>query len=129
MIAALLKIGMKTFYSVIACIFQSTFIIVGYINIWFLWEVVPMADKGETEQKISQINGQLEMLINDMSVPKNVRNAIVQAKEKLNSNGEYSVRISSAIYGLDSVSNDVNLPLQARTMIWSALSILESIKG
>jgi Uncharacterized protein conserved in archaea len=88
-----------------------------------------MADKGETEQKISQINGQLEMLINDMSVPKNVRNAIVQAKEKLNSNGEYSVRISSAIYGLDSVSNDVNLPLQARTMIWSALSILESIKG
>ncbi len=88
-----------------------------------------MADKGETEQKISQINGQLEMLINDMSVPKNVRNAIVQAKEKLNSNGEYSVRVSSAIYGLDSVSNDVNLPLQARTMIWSALSILESIKG
>ncbi len=88
-----------------------------------------MTGKEETEQKISQINGQLEMLINDMSVPKNVRNAIIQAKEKLNVSGEYSVRVSSAIYSLDSVSNDVNLPLQARTMIWSALSMLESIKG
>ncbi len=88
-----------------------------------------MPGNADTEQRIDQINLQLDMLINDMSVPKNVRNAVVQAKDKLNVAGEYSVRVSSAIYSLDSVSNDVNLPFQARTIIWNVLSMLESIKG
>ncbi len=87
-----------------------------------------MTDNKELEGKIKQINGQMDMLINDTSVPKNVRSAISEAKEKLNSNEEYTIRVSSAIYNLDSVSNDINLPPQARTMIWGVLSLLESIK-
>ncbi len=87
-----------------------------------------MADQAGIEEKIGQINDQIDMLLNDMSVPKNVRGMVSQAREKLNSKGDYRVRISSAIYSLDSVSNDVNLPLQARTVIWSVLSMLESIK-
>lgn len=84
-------------------------------------------DKGLND-KIQQINYQMDMLINDTSVPKNVRGVIMDAKEKLNSKDEYTIRISSAIYNLDSISNDINLPPQARTMIWSVLSMLESIK-
>lgn len=87
-----------------------------------------MVDEKDFEERIGQINEQIDILLNDMSVPKNVRSVVNQAKEKLN-NGENSiVRISSAIYNLDSVSNDVNLPLQARTVIWNVLSMLESIK-
>jgi len=84
-------------------------------------------DKGLND-KMQQINYQMDMLINDTSVPKNVRGVIMDAKEKLNSKDEYTIRISSAIYNLDSISNDINLPPQARTMIWSVLSMLESIK-
>jgi hypothetical protein len=87
-----------------------------------------MVDNQELNDKIKEINVQMDMLINDTSVPKNVRSAISDAKVKLNKDGEYTIRISSAIYNLDSVSNDINLPPQARTMIWSVLSMLESIK-
>jgi len=87
-----------------------------------------MVDKNNLEEKMSQINEQIDNLLNDMSVPKNVRSIVNQAKEKLKNEENSNVGISSAIYNLDSVSNDVNLPLQARTVIWNVLSMLESIK-
>jgi len=85
-------------------------------------------DNGEVAKTMEQINLQMDMLINDTSVPKNVRTAVTQAKTKLNEHGDYTVRVSGAIYNLDAVSNDINLPTQARTVIWSILSMLESIK-
>ncbi|MCL5093517.1 MAG: UPF0147 family protein [Candidatus Marsarchaeota archaeon] len=80
------------------------------------------------EESIKQINVQMDAILNDTSVPKNVRSVVGAAKEKLNEEGDYTVRISSAIYNLDSVSNDINLPPHARTIIWSILSMLESVK-
>ncbi|HUC38617.1 MAG TPA: UPF0147 family protein [Candidatus Acidoferrum sp.] len=87
-----------------------------------------MADEKKVAEMIVNITARMEMLMNDMSVPKNVRTAISEAKAKLNQKGEYVVRVSSAIYSIDSVSNDINLPPQARTMLWSILSMLEAIK-
>ncbi len=87
-----------------------------------------MTDGKSLDEKITRINEQMDVLLNDMSVPKNVRGIVSQAKEKLNNGEDSGVRIFSAIYNLDSVSNDINLPLQARTVIWNVLSMLESIK-
>ncbi len=81
------------------------------------------------DELIKRINDEMDSLINDMSVPKNVRNSISEAKEKLNNNGDYSIRISAATYNIDSISNDVNLQPQARTRLWNILSLLESIKN
>ncbi|MGC8648665.1 MAG: UPF0147 family protein [Candidatus Micrarchaeia archaeon] len=77
---------------------------------------------------IDSITKDMEKLIADMSVPKNVRSAISEAKTKLNSNGEYNVRIADAIYSIDAVSTDINLSPQARTSIWGLLTKLEAIK-
>lgn len=77
---------------------------------------------------IKQINMHIDMLANDTSVPKNVRTAINEAKNKLNAEGAYTIRIAGAIYSIDSISNDINLPTQARTVVWNILSLLESIK-
>ncbi len=88
-----------------------------------------MKSDDEINAAIEQAMKQMDMLINDTSVPKNVRSVITQARNELNSKNEYVVRVSSAIYNLDEVSNDINLPQQARTMIWSILSQLESIKS
>ncbi len=77
---------------------------------------------------IAQVNKQIDAITSDTSVPKNVRNAIAEAKQKLNTDGDLTIRISSAIYSVDNVSNDINLPPQARTMVWNLLSMLESIK-
>ncbi len=87
-----------------------------------------MADEKEIAEMIVQITTRMDMLMNDTSVPKNVRTAIAEAKAKLNEKGDNTVRISSAIYSIDGVSNDINLPPQARTMLWSILSMLEAIK-
>ncbi len=81
------------------------------------------------EDLIEQIKQQIDLLLNDTSVPRNVKNALDEAKKALQKEDDaYSVRASTAIYKIDEVSNDVNLPPYARTAIWNLLSMLESIK-
>ncbi len=87
-----------------------------------------MKDEKEVARLISEINKQIDTIVGDLSVPKNVRSAVSEAKVKLNAQGEYVMRISGAIYNIDSISNDINLQPQARTVIWNILSMLESIK-
>ncbi|MDE1857061.1 MAG: UPF0147 family protein [Candidatus Micrarchaeota archaeon] len=87
-----------------------------------------MKDEKEIAELINQATQRMDMVINDLSVPKNVRGAVSEAKSKLSAQGDYTVRVSSAIYKLDEVTNDINLPPQARTMIWNILSMLESIR-
>lgn len=79
--------------------------------------------------QFDQIAEFLDQLLTDTSVPRNVRAAIAKAKDKLQAANEpENVRASGAIYALDEVSNDINLPMHARTMIWNILSELEAMK-
>lgn len=87
-----------------------------------------MVDEEEVAKTIADIAKRMEFLMNDTSVPKNVRSAIGEAKAHLDSKANTVERISSAIYSIDSISNDINLPPQARSAVWSILSMLESIK-
>ncbi|MBS3069660.1 UPF0147 family protein [Candidatus Micrarchaeota archaeon] len=80
------------------------------------------------EKKMQDIIEMLEIVTGDTSVPKNIRKALTEARDKLKSNDEPSVKISSAVYSLDSVSEDINMPMHARTQIWTILSALEAIK-
>ena len=86
-------------------------------------------DDKEAAETIDKIKRQMDFLLGDTSVPKNVKSAIKEARDHLNSEKEdYIVKVSSAIYNIDAISNDINLPAQARTSVWSILSMLESIK-
>jgi uncharacterized protein len=88
-----------------------------------------MAEDRKIDESIAQIRQQIEMLINDNSVPRNVKAALEEAKKSLDQTKEsYSVRASGATYKIDEVSNDINLPPYARTVIWNILSSLESVK-
>lgn len=80
------------------------------------------------EETIAQIKQQIEILLNDNSVPRNVKTALDEARKSLDQNASYSVRASTATYKIDEVSNDINLPPYARTVIWNILSMLESVK-
>lgn len=80
------------------------------------------------EEKIQQIIDMINMVLEDTSVPKNIRTALSNAKMRLQSNDDLIVKVSSAIYMIEPVSEDVNLPSYARTQIWSIISALESIK-
>jgi hypothetical protein len=68
----------------------------------------------------------LDLVINDRTVPKNIRKAAEDAKSILNDeNQTMELRISTAIHILDEIINDPNMPMYARTKIWNAVSQLE----
>jgi uncharacterized protein len=88
-----------------------------------------MVDNKKFDEQIVQIKQQIDILINDNSVPRNVKTALEEAKAALMGNNDYSVKASAATYKIDEVSNDINLPPYARSVIWNILSMLESIKS
>jgi uncharacterized protein len=68
-------------------------------------------------------------LADDASVPRNVRRGALSAKEELSKPAvALDVRIASAVYVLDDLANDPNLPTHGRTAIWSIISSLESVQ-
>lgn len=88
-------------------------------------KVFTMAD--DRDEKIRQIVTLIDMVLEDMSVPRNVKRAMEDAKRRLNEKEDPVVRAGGAIYSLEGLSEDVNLPPHARTQIWQILSALESI--
>lgn len=76
-------------------------------------------------EELKQVFALLDQIINDRTVPKNIRAAAEQSKNVLNSNDSSEVRISTAINILDEIINDPNMPVYTRTQIWNVVSMLE----
>lgn len=70
----------------------------------------------------------LDRIINDRTVPKNIRRAVEDSKNALNSQDPLELRISTAIHILDEIINDPNIPMYTRTQIWNVVSMLEQIR-
>ncbi|HET6399418.1 MAG TPA: UPF0147 family protein [Candidatus Thermoplasmatota archaeon] len=78
--------------------------------------------------RIQNINAGLEMLMEDTSVPRNIRKAAEQIKSLLSGGSEpLDVRKSRAISLLDDMANDPNIPLHGRTLVWNVMSQLETL--
>lgn len=77
---------------------------------------------------VNEVKDMMQELMEDRSVPKNIRNAVKEAFDKINVEKPDSVAISAAIYSLDDISNDINMPSHTRTAIWEIISRVESIK-
>lgn len=79
----------------------------------------------ETFERVSKI---LKNIMEDTSVPRNIRRAAEESNEILmNDEEDVTIRASTVISILDEISNDPNIPIHARTLIWEILSELESI--
>lgn len=75
---------------------------------------------------LETINRLLDEISEDRSVPRNIRNSVLEAKDHLNNDkNEIPVRVNSAVSILDEVSNDPNIPIYTRTQIWNIVSMLE----
>ena len=81
------------------------------------------------EKEVAEVIGLIDMVGEDTSVPKNIRRALSEAKERLRGTDELSTRVSSAVYSIEAISEDINMPMHARTQIWAIVSALESIKS
>lgn len=84
---------------------------------------------GETKTRLNQVMDVLDQLAEDTSVPRNIRRGATQAKDiLLNESEALDVRTASAVFILDELANDPNIPLHGRTLIWNIISQLETIK-
>lgn len=72
----------------------------------------------------------LSEILEDRTVPRNIRAAAEEAKKELTENTEngWDIRLSSAISVLDEIINDPNMPMYTRTQIWNIVSMLEAVK-
>ena len=71
----------------------------------------------------------INQLVDDASVPRNIRRGAQAARDELNKpRSPLDVRVASAVYVLDDLANDPNLPMHGRTAIWSIISSLESLQ-
>lgn len=83
----------------------------------------------DKDAKLRQVIAVLEQLSEDTSVPKNIRKGASNAKETLlRTSDALDVRTASAIFILDELANDPNIPMHGRTQIWGIISQLETIK-
>jgi len=91
--------------------------------------VVSSAIPRDTDRPgLARIVESLAQLADDLSVPRNVRRGAQSAKDELaKPRVALDVRIASAVYVLDDLANDPNLPTHGRTAIWSIISSLESL--
>ena len=76
---------------------------------------------------VKDISDMIADLVSDTTIPKNIRKALSDAKARLDGKEEKSVKLSAAIYLIESVSEDINMPAHARTQIWAIMSALESL--
>ena len=76
-----------------------------------------------SNQNIDEVCEILEYITNENSVPRNIREAANESSKLLkDEEKDQSVRISTVLGKLDEISNDPNIPVHARTLIWEVLS-------
>jgi uncharacterized protein (UPF0147 family) len=80
------------------------------------------------EAVIKQCVDVLTRIKDDDTVPRNIRRSADSVKNiLLDSKESPAVRAASSISILDEISNDPNIPLHTRTLIWNIASQLETI--
>ena len=68
----------------------------------------------------------MDEILDDRAVPRNIRAKVEEALHKVRKNDVTT--LSEAIYLLDDISNDVNMPDHTRTDIWHVISMIEAAK-
>ncbi len=80
------------------------------------------------KSKLDEVTEMIDGITSDSSVPRNIRKTLIDAKTRLQSSEEINIKVSAAIYLIESVIDDINIPAHARTQTWAILSALESLK-
>lgn len=88
--------------------------------------VVAMAKKEEIN--LVPVGEMLDAIVNDRTVPKNIRAAAEEAKKAIDGTVSIELKISTAISLLDEIINDSNMPMYTRTQIWNIVSVLEQMR-
>ena len=78
----------------------------------------------EVKKEVIEI---FDIINNDTSVPKNIRQKIQDMEFMLDSKEDLALNVNKVLQELDDISEESNLPEHIRTQIWNIASLLESI--
>jgi hypothetical protein len=87
-----------------------------------------MAEIVNFDKEIQDIKDLIDMLLGDVMIPKNVKNILQNIGGIVEKESKNTVKLSEAIYGLQDISEDPNLPLNAKSDVWQLLNKLEKVK-
>jgi uncharacterized protein (UPF0147 family) len=81
------------------------------------------------DDKLQNIIEALQDLVNDSTVPRNIKSKVEGVISILKDENERdtNIRINKALGELDEISDDTNIQAYTRTQIWNIASMLERI--
>ena len=78
--------------------------------------------------EIERVLYNIEQILSDPTVPRNIKRKVEEIKDiLLDKDEELRVKAGSALTILDEISNDRNLPMHLRSMLWSIAGELERV--
>ena len=91
--------------------------------------LMPKISEEEVKSTFQNVTDLLEGMINDRSVPRNIKRVAQRSINELSSSAEsVGVIASNVIFNIDDLSQDPNIPFAARTTIYRIISLLERVK-
>lgn len=82
----------------------------------------------ELQTELKNLEELMQDVLTDHSVPRNVRAIVEEAMQKISGKELKIEDFSTAVYMMDDISKDLNLPSHTRTDIWEIISMMETIK-
>lgn len=90
---------------------------------------MPRAIKEEEKKAFENVEQLLNDMINDRSVPRNIKRVAQRSINQLHREDETpGVLASNVMYMVDDLAQDANIPFHARTTVYRIISILEKVK-
>jgi len=80
------------------------------------------------QNDIEDIKYLLDELLDDGTIPRNVKAVLNDIKVIIQRSSSDAVKLSDSVYKLQDISEDVNLPLNAKSDIWMLQSKVEKLK-
>ncbi len=78
--------------------------------------------------KVEEVLELVEEMLEDATLPRNVKRALQEVDETLKKEGDVDVKVVKCIYTLEKVTEDQNILPHVRMQLWNVISALESVK-
>ncbi len=80
-----------------------------------------------SDQKVTTAIEMLSELVQDSTIPKNVKLRMNQIVDILKQNTDKSIKVDKVMHMFDELNDDPNIDPYTRTQLWNIISLLESM--
>ena len=84
-------------------------------------------EKNEQEETITEIIEVLSELLDDVTVPRNIKTKVQSLIDALKGDVDVTLKVSKVLHELESIGDDINLQPYTRTQLFNIISMLEKV--